>query len=84
MHVLFNLLLFLILCDRQVTKAQSAEFGSALTHGPKKMNLTHLINYTMAPRDGASDYTTPGGWRGRNKWTQRYPRYNKEQFLQAK
>ncbi|XP_071789412.1 E3 ubiquitin-protein ligase RNF10-like isoform X1 [Asterias amurensis] len=67
----------------EVTQAQSAEFGSALTHGPKKMNLTHLINFTMAPRDGASDYTTPGGWRGRNKWTQRYPRYNKEQFLQA-
>ncbi len=67
----------------EVTKTQSAEFGSALSLGPKKMNLTHLINFTMAPRDGSSDYRTPGGWRGRNKWTQRYPKYNKEQFLQA-
>ncbi|XP_038057986.1 RING finger protein 10-like [Patiria miniata] len=67
----------------EVTKSQRAEFGSALSGGPKKMNLNHLINFTMAPRESSMDNRGPGGWRGRNKWAHRYPKYNKEQFLQA-
>ena len=71
----------------QVTQVQRAEFGSALPYGPKKMNLNHLINFTMAPRE---DSRGAGGgrssvWRGRNNWgNTRHPRFNKEQFLQAK
>ncbi|XP_022102133.1 RING finger protein 10-like [Acanthaster planci] len=67
----------------EMTKTQRAEFGSALPAGPKKMNLNHLINFTMAPRESSMENRGPGGWRGRNKWTHRYPKYNKEQFLQA-
>lgn len=70
----------------EVTQVQRAEFGSALPYGPKKMNLNHLINFTMAPRE---DSRGAGGgrssvWRGRNNWgNTRHPRFNKEQFLQA-
>ncbi|XP_072042940.1 E3 ubiquitin-protein ligase RNF10-like [Amphiura filiformis] len=66
----------------EVTQVHRAEFGSALPQGPKKMNLNHLINFTMAPREDTRGGRL-GAWRGRNKWGIRHPRYNKEQFLQA-
>ncbi|XP_071945000.1 E3 ubiquitin-protein ligase RNF10-like [Antedon mediterranea] len=68
----------------EVTHAQRAEYGSALQHGPKKVNLNHLINFTFAPRDSYGDGSGSGGaLHGRGKWNKRRPRYNKEQFLQA-
>lgn len=70
----------------EVTKAQRAEFGSALPHGSKKINLNHLLNFKLEPRgyqqDGRMGHR--GQWSSRNKWgSHKYIRYNKEQFLQA-
>ncbi|XP_002736630.2 E3 ubiquitin-protein ligase RNF10-like [Saccoglossus kowalevskii] len=64
----------------EVTETQRAEFGSALSYGPKKMNLNHLLNFTYSPRETT---TNSGSWKVRNKWGTKRVRYNKEQFLQA-
>lgn len=71
----------------EVTKAQRAEFGSALPQGSKKINLNHLLNFKLEPRGQQQEGKTPyrGQWSTRNKWGsyKQHTRYNKEQFLQA-
>ncbi|XP_070572655.1 E3 ubiquitin-protein ligase RNF10-like [Ptychodera flava] len=67
----------------EVTKSQRAEFGSALSYGPKKINLNHLLNFTYSPREGSGSSGQSGLWKARNKWAHKRVRYNKEQFLQA-
>ncbi|XP_030847782.1 RING finger protein 10 [Strongylocentrotus purpuratus] len=64
----------------EVTVTQRAEFGSALPHGPKKLNMNHLLNFTFAARE-SEDARGGSGYRSRSRWGHR--RFNKEQFLQA-
>ena len=66
-----------------MTEAQEAEFGSALQTGSKKANLNHLLNFTIAPREGVGGRGAT--WKNRNNWGgKKLVKYNKEQFLQAK
>jgi len=69
--------------------------GSIQTPGSKKQNLNHLLNFHFAPRP--SQLNAPGSWHSYNThqggtWRSQKtpvsagarPKFNKEQFLQAK
>ena len=72
------------------------EVESVFRSGSKKQNLSHLLKFQFEPR-GTSDRDIRRGERGRNgrnaaanyggrkrKDSYRRPKYNKEQYLQAK
>ncbi len=65
------------------------EVGSVFNAGSKKQNLSHLLNFQFEPRGNSSSNQrsrvskTSGGGRKKNAISSR-PKYNKEQYLQAK
>ncbi|XP_014677381.1 PREDICTED: RING finger protein 10-like [Priapulus caudatus] len=69
---------------------RDVEFFSSAQPGSKKHNLNHLLNFTLAPREGDTALGGRGfnsgglpAWRRRQKWGHSKVKYNKEQFLQA-
>lgn len=59
--------------NSEVVEDALAEAGSVVQPGQKKVNLNHLLNFKLAPREA-------------HPWIRekfRLPKYNKEQFLQA-
>lgn len=53
--------------------------SSGMRKGCKKVNLNHLLQFTLAPREGGEAWHQPQGHRP----YYRPPKYSKEQFLQA-
>lgn len=64
----------------------SLDSSSSVRKGCKKVNLNHLLKFTLAPREGGEAWhhpQQPQGHHGHRPFHHRPPKYSKEQFLQA-
>ena len=66
----------------KVISEDEFEVGSVFNAGSKKQNLNHLLNFQFEPR--SSRKQQGGKNRRRNVSGAKKPKYNKEQYLQAK
>ena len=77
--------------SNKVIKEDEFEAGSIFNPGSKKQNLSHLLNFQYEPRgsknkvnsNNHSTYQAGATRKGFGHYPPR-PRYNKEQYLQAK
>lgn len=64
------------------------ELNSIYTPGSKKQNLNHLLNFNYVPREDSHNvFGRYGGGNGGSNYRKsivKKPKYNKEQYLQAK
>lgn len=69
----------------EVAKSLQDPCVDTVKKGSKKLNLNHLLNFTLAPRENADHhhYRPHYNGRGGHRPRHRLPKYNKEQFLQA-
>ena len=75
-----------IFSQMNTSERTEPEFGSVQAWGSKKNNLSHLLNFHFEPRETQSSGRGGSSWKsGKGRGTRpRCPRYNKENFLQAK
>ena len=72
--------------NAEVMKEDEFEVGSVFNAGSKKQNLNHLLNFQFEPRGSKSkNHQGSSGSRVRKfSDSKGRPKYNKEQYLQAK
>ena len=75
--------------NAEVMKEDEFEVGSVFNAGSKKQNLNHLLNFQFEPR-GTRDKKRNNSHQGSGSRVRKFsdsrgrPKYNKEQYLQAK